>query len=444
MKKSDKTLHLGAFLYAVGHHAGGWRYPDNEISSLLDLEYYKKVAGIAEKGKFDLIFFADRLAIPDRFGNNFNNSIRYFASFRLDPVALITALSAVTSRIGLVATASTSYNEPFAVARAYATIDHLSKGRAAWNVVTSTNDGEARNFGRDAHFDHATRYERAQEFIEVVTKLWDSWEDGALVINREEGVYGNPEKVRYVNHKGEFFQVKGPLNVPRAPQGRPVLVQAGSSERGRDFAARWAEVIFTAQPALEGAREFYKDINGRLAKFNREPGSVKIMPGVMPIIGETEAEAKRKEELLRELVHPLAGLSLLSDSMNQDLSQFDLDKPLPELDTMRGNQSRQKIVAQLAKEEGLTLAQLGKRFGASRSHRVLVGTPAQIADNFEEWLEKEACDGFNIMCPYLPGGLNEFVELVVPELQRRGIFRKEYTGVTLRDHFGLERPNPVV
>jgi FMN-dependent oxidoreductase (nitrilotriacetate monooxygenase family) len=443
MTSKNRTMHLGAFLYAVGHHAGGWRYPDNEISSLLDLEYYKKVATIAEKGKFDLIFFADRLALPDRFGNNFDASVRYFAPFRLDPAILITAISAVTQRIGLAATASTSYNEPFAVARAFATIDHLSKGRSSWNVVTSTNDGEALNFSREEHFDHETRYERAQEFLEVVTRLWDSWEDNALVIDRDSGTYADPGKVHYLKHKGEFFQVNGPLNVPRPPQGRPVLIQAGSSDRGKDFAAQWAEIIFTAQPSLDAAREFYADINARAAQWNREPGSIKIMPGIMPIVGETEEEARRKEALLGELVHPLAGLSLLSDSMNYDLSVHDLDKPFPELTSARGNQSRQKLVAKLAREEGLTLRQLGKRFGASRSHRILAGTPQQIADSMEEWFEKLGCDGFNIMPPYLPGGLDEFVEMVVPELQKRGLFRDEYSGSTLRDHLGLRRPESV-
>lgn len=430
-------MHLGAFIYAAGHHAGGWRYPDNELVDLLDLDYYKKIAKDAEKGKFDLIFFADRLAIPDRYQNNFDASIRHFAPFRLDPILLITAIASVTENIGLVATASTTYNDPFSIARSFATIDHLSAGRAAWNVVTSTNDGEAHNYSKQQHLDHAVRYERAQEFLEVVVKLWDSWEKDALVVDREKGIYSDPDKVHYVNHIGKFFNVKGPLNVPRPPQGRPVIVQAGSSERGREFAARWGEIIFTSQPEIEAAKDFYADIKSRTEKAGRNSSDIKILPGIMPIIGTTEKEAQEKEKLLRELVHPIAGLSLLSDSLNHDMSQYNLNEEFPELTSFKGNKSRQQLISKMAKEQNLTLAQLGKLFGASRSHRIIVGTPLQIAESMEKWFKEKACDGFNIMPPYLPNGLSDFVEQVVPILQKKGIFKEQYNGNNLRENLGL-------
>ncbi|WP_126429158.1 LLM class flavin-dependent oxidoreductase [Brevibacillus marinus] len=439
-QKQEKHLRLGAFLTSVGHHAAAWRYPQTNTNDLFHFAYYQSLAQTAEKGLFDLVFFADRLAISDRYENKFDTTVRHLPATRLEPITLIAALGAVTRHIGLVATASTTYNEPFSIARYFSTIDHITGGRAAWNIVTSTHDGEALNYSREKHLDHDLRYERAREFLDVAIALWDSWEDDALVLDKENGVFADPAKVHYLHHAGKWFQVKGPLNVPRSPQGHPVLVQAGSSPVGREFAAQTAEVIFTSQPQLEEAQAFYADIKSRAQKYGRTPDSIKIMPGVMPIIGKTEKEAAEKYRYLEELVHPFAGLALLSDSMNHDLSQYPLDQPLPELKEVRGNQSRYKLVSEISRRENLNLLELGKRFASSRSHRIVVGTPQQIADNLALWFESQACDGFNVMPPYLPGGLQEFVDLVVPELQQRGIFRTEYTGNTLRENLGLERP----
>jgi len=435
-----RQMHLGAFLMSVGHHAAGWRMPGVDPSNTMSLAYYKKLAQSAEAGKFDLIFFADRLAISDRYDNRFDTTVRYLAQARPEPISLLGALGAVTDKIGLAATASTTYNEPFFVARAFATLDHLTNGRIAWNIVTSTNDGEALNFSKQQHLEHETRYGRAREFIDVVTRLWDSWEDQALVLDQENGIYADPSRVHYLHHQGDWFNVRGPLNVTRPPQGHPVLIQAGSSDTGRDFAAQTAEVIFSSQPEIEAARAFREDMQARVQKYGRSAQSIKILPGVMPIIGATQAQAEEKLRHLEDLVHPLGGLALLSDSMNHDLSVYPLDEPLPELPDMRGNQSRYKLVQEISRRDKLSLRQLGKRFGGSRSHRVIAGTPQQIADNFALWFNSGACDGFNLMPAYLPDGLTEFVEQVVPLLQERGLFRREYEGDTLRQHLGLARP----
>src|SRR5450830_498443 len=403
-----KQMHLGAFLMSVDHHAAGWRFPGVDPANTMNFAYYKKLAQTAEAGKFDLIFFADRLAISDRYNNRFDTTVRYLAQARPEPISLLGALGAITEKIGLAATAS--------------------------------NDGEALNFSKQEHLEHETRYGRAHEFLDVVTKLWDSWEDDALVLDKDNGIYADPSKVHYLHHKGDWFGVRGPLNVTRPPQGHPVLIQAGSSDTGRDFAAQTAEVIFSSQPQIEAAREFRSDIHARVAKYGRTPDSVKILPGVMPIIGATQAEAEEKLRHLEDLVHPLGGLALLSDSMNHDLSVYSLDEPLPELKEIRGNQSRYKLVQEMSKRDNLTLRQLGKRFGGSRSHRVVAGTAEQIADNFAEWFGSGACDGFNLMPAYLPESLTDFVEQVVPILQERGLFRREYEGDTLRQHLGLARP----
>jgi FMN-dependent oxidoreductase (nitrilotriacetate monooxygenase family) len=436
----SRQLHLGAFLMGVGHHAAAWRLPGSDPAALTQPSYYKALAQTAERGKFDYVFFADRLALSDRYGNDLQASVRYLSGPRLDPVTLLGVLAGATSHIGLAATASTTFNHPFALARTFASLDHLSEGRIGWNIVTSTNDGEALNFSAEPILEHELRYRRAREFVELTLKLWDSWEDGALVHDKLDGHFGNPDRVHYLNHAGEFFSVRGPLNVPRSPQGRPVLIQAGSSDTGQDFAASVADVIFTAQPDLQKAKDFYRTVNQRLAGQGRAPGSLKIMPGVMPFVGKSKDEAQARFAELEDNVHPLAGLALLSDSMNHDLSIYPLDEPLPAVDTIRGNQSRFKLVQELSQREGLTLRQLGKRFGGSRSHRVLAGTASEIADDLEQWFGEQACDGFNIMPPYLPDALTEFVDQVVPELQRRGLFRQEYSGTTLREHLGLARP----
>ncbi|MFF7709966.1 NtaA/DmoA family FMN-dependent monooxygenase [Pseudomonas sp. NPDC007930] len=436
----SRQLHLGAFIMGVGHHAAAWRLPGADPANLTRPGYFTALAQTAERGKFDYLFFADRLALSDRYGNNLDASVRYLAGPRLDPVALLGLLAGATSRIGLAATASTTFNDPFNLARRFATLDHLSEGRIGWNVVTSTNDGEALNFGAEPILEHEARYRRAREFVGLALDLWDSWEDGALLHDAASGQFADPAQVHYLDHQGEHFSVRGPLNLPRSPQGRPVLIQAGSSSTGQDFAAELADVIFTAQPDLGQAQAFYQRVQQRLREQGRAEGALKIMPGVMPFVAARQAEAEARFAELEANVHPLAGLALLSDSMNHDLSQYPLDEPLPEVREVRGNQSRFKLVQALSQREGLTLRQLGQRFGGSRSHRVLAGTPSQVADDLQHWFESRACDGFNIMPPYLPEGLDSFVALVVPELQRRGLFRQQYQGSTLREHLGLARP----
>ncbi|CAG7615313.1 LLM class flavin-dependent oxidoreductase [Paenibacillus allorhizosphaerae] len=435
-----RVMHLGVFLDVSGHYASAWRHPSTQADRFFDLGYYKQLAGKAEQGKLDMVFLSDRYGIPDRYGNRFDTTVRSISSARLDPVTLITAIAAITERIGVAATSSTSFTEPFLTARQFASIDHLSGGRVGWNVVTSTSDNEARNFSKEGILEHQARYERAREFLEAANGLWDSWEDGALRFDKAGGVFADAGKIHYLHYQGEHFQVRGPLDVPRSPQGRPVIIQAGSSEAGRDFAARFAEVIFTAQPTIDAAQSFYADMKRRAAVTGRSPEHLKIMPGVMPIVAESEVEARRIEASLSDLVDPLAGLALLSDQINYDLSVHPLDEPLPELQEVSGMQSRLQLVAKMLQSERLTLRELGRFYAGSRMHRKVVGSPEQVADFMEEWFTGGACDGFNLMFPFVPDSMEQFIDLVVPELQRRGLFRTEYTGRTLRDHLGLPRP----
>ena len=358
-----------------------------------------------------------------------------------EPITLLSAIATHTQHLGLVATASTTYNEPFHIARKYASLDHLSYGRAAWNVVTSVTDAEAQNFNLDQQPAHADRYRRAQEFIQVTKGLWDSWEDDAFLYDKQSGQYFEPEKLKILDHKGEYFQVKGPLNIARSPQGHPVIVQAGSSKDGMRFAAEHAEVIFTAQQTLEQAQAFYQDIKAQAAGVGRAADQILVMPGVFPVIAESKAAAEDRYEQLQELIDPIAGLGLLMDRLGGfDLTGYDLDGPLPEMSETEGSKSRQKIVYDQARNEQLTIRQLIKKVAGGRGHRVILGTASDIADQLEEWFVGEGADGFNVMPPYLPACLAEFVNQVVPELQRRGLFRTEYKGSTLRDHLGLERP----
>jgi FMN-dependent oxidoreductase (nitrilotriacetate monooxygenase family) len=432
-------MHLGAFLFQVGHHVAAWRYPDTDAQGILNHEFYENFAKIAERGKFDMIFLADSLAIIDRY----KTSIEHTVTVRPEPLTLLAYLSGVTSRIGLAATVSTTYQEPYNLAREFSTLDHLSGGRAAWNVVTSGRDEEAHNFSKTKHPDHEQRYERALEFIDVVSSLWDSWEDDAIEANQDTGSFGDPQKVHTLQHQGKNFSVRGPLNLPRSPQGRPVIIQAGASVTGQHLAAQTAEVVFTAWQTLEEAQRFYKSVKTLAVEYGRSADDVKIMPGIFPVIGATEEEAKAKEALLQEQVLPAVGLSMLSASLNVDLTAYPLDGPLPELpelEQINGGKSRFQLVSDMARREGLTIRQLMYRVTGARGHRTIYGTPEQIADQLEEWFTQGACDGFNIMPPYLPGGLEEFVDNVIPELQRRGLFRTEYTGTTLREHLGLNRP----
>ena len=437
MSKQPRQISLGAFLMATGHHVAAWRHPDVPADPL-DFATYKRTAQIAEAACFDALFVADSVAAStDEIASHTARSV-YF-----EPLTLLSALSAVTERIGLVSTVTTSYNEPYHVARKFASLDHLSGGRSGWNLVTSDAAAEAYNFGRDAHSPHAERYARAREFHKVVTGLWDSWADDAFLRDKQAGQFYDPAKLHVLNHSGEHFKVQGPLNVARSPQGRPVIVQAGSSETGRELAAETAEVVFTAQTSITKAQAFYADLKGRLAKFGRREDSLKIMPGVFVVVGQSTQEAREKFEQFQELVEPKVGVALLGRMLgNFDLSGYPLDGPLPDLPlTENGQQSRQKLLTELAGAENLTLAQLGRRIAGGRGHYSLIGTASEIADELQAWFEGRAADGFNVLVPHLPAGLDDVAKYVVPELQRRGLFRTEYQGTTLREHLGLQRPN---
>jgi len=436
MAIKNRQLHLNLFIMNAGHHEAAWRYKGTEPHNITNLRYYQRLAQTAEKAKFDSVFLADGLAV--------SKHVKHGAFVGLEPFTLLSALAAVTEHIGLIGTVSTTYNEPFHVARKFASLDHISNGRAGWNIVTSGSIFEAYNFNRDTHLEHAKRYDRAKEFLEVTTALWDSWEDDAIVIDRTSGVFSDPKKVQAITHEGENFRVRGPLNIPRPPQGYPVLVQAGSSEDGKEFAAQYAEAIFTAQQTLAEGQQFYADVKGRLLRYGRTADQLLILPGICPIIGATESEAKEKEQEINELTIPEYGLNQLSNMLGVDLYTYPLDGPLPELpslDEINGNKSRFQLVIDLAQREQLTIRQLLHRLAGGRGHRTYAGTALQIADQLEEWFQSGAADGFNVMPPYLPGGLEEFAEGVIPELQRRGLFRTEYSGNTLRDHLGLSRPD---
>ena len=438
MHPVPRQLSLGAFLMATGHHVAAWRHPDVPADAGLDFKHYKRLAQIAEAAKFDTLFIADSIAAAT--GDIASQMAR---SDYFEPLTLLSALSAVTEHIGLIATATTTYNEPYHVARKFASLDHLSSGRAGWNLVTSDAAAEALNFGRDSHVGHAERYARAREFHQVVTGLWDSWEDDAFIRDKASGQYYDPAKLHVLDHQGEHFKVKGPLNVSRSPQGRPVVVQAGSSEVGLELAAETAEVVFTAQTSLAAAQAFYSDLKGRMARFGRHPDSLKIMPGVFVVVGDNTAQAVEKFEQFQDLVEPQVGVALLGRMLgNFDLSGYPLDEPLPELPlTDSGQQSRQRLLMQLSRDERLTLAQLGRKIAGGRGHYSLVGTASEIADQLQTWFEGRGADGFNILVPHLPGGLEDVATHVIPELQRRGLFRHDYTGTTLRDHLGLARPS---
>ncbi len=434
---SPRQLHLGAFMRPISIHTAAWRYPGAWPDANFNFAHQARLIQTLERGCFDAWFMADHLAVLNMPMEALKRSATV-TSF--DPLTLLPALATVTSRIGLIATASTSYNDPYHVARKFASLDHLSGGRAGWNVVTSANPHEAQNFGREEHLEHAARYRRAREFYEVVTGLWDSWADDAFVRDVDTGVFFDPSRLHVLDHQGEEFRVRGPLNVARPVQGWPVIVQAGSSEAGRQLAAETAEMVFSADTTLDAARAFYADVKGRMARLGRDPAHLKIMPGCFIVVGNSEGEAQARKRQLDDLVHPDSGIASLSVMLGCDAREFDLDAPLPPVPESNASQSgRAKIVAR-ARAEGLTVRQLAQWIGGAFGILEMVGTPASIADQMQAWLEGEACDGFNVMFPYLPMGLDDVVERVVPELQRRGLFRRAYAGTTLREHLGLPRP----
>lgn len=436
MGTREGQLHLGAFIYYTGHHHYGWRHPDSGANAMFDFKFYKKLAQTAERGKFDMMFLADLLYV---------RGVDEAASGMLEPLTLLSALSTVTDKLGLTATVSTTYNEPYNVARKFASLDHISEGRVGWNIVTSQLDLEAYNYGKPEHPEHGLRYEMAREFVEVATRLWDSWEDDSLIINRAEGQFADATKVKEIEYKGKWYSTKGTLNVPRPPQGYPVLIQAGSSGPGQDFAAGYGEVIFTAQQSLEAAKAFYESLNSKLAQYGRERGSLKIMPGLSPIIGATEEEAHRKFNELQELIPSASVVGMLSGMLNFDLSGYPVEGQLPDIpnpvEASNGMKSRVQLIMDMARKDKLSILEIGRRLLGARGHLQFVGTYEQLADLMQLWFEEYGCDGFNIMPPVLPGNLDEFVDHVIPILQQRGLFRTEYIGNTLRDHLGLERPN---
>ena len=440
MAKRKGQLRLGAFFNPTGHHVASWRHPDAQADANVNFQHYVEISQTAERGKFDMVFLADNLAMREAGMEALSRSAQYISN--LEPMTLIAALSAVTSRIGLVCTATTSYYEPYHVARKFATMDHISGGRVGWNLVTSGTFAEAYNFNRDAHFGHAERYDRAREFAEIVVGLWDSWDDDAFVRDKERGLFFDPAKLHTLNHVGKHFKVKGPLNTPRPPQGHPVIFQAGASDEGRELAAETAEAIFSPHLNVEAAKAYYDDVKGRMRKYGRDPNHLKILPGISVIVNEDEGAARKDFEFLQNLIHPIVGREILATMLGEmDLTPYSLDQELPDpLPKSNGSRGHYDSIIAMARKEKLTIRQLGQRVAGARGKNVFVGTPKQVADYMEEWFVKEACDGFTVMPPYISGAHDDFCRLVIPELQRRGLFRTEYEGSTLRDNLGLPKP----
>ena len=430
-------MRLGMSLRGIGYHPAAWLHPDVPADGTLSFQHYVRTAQAAERGKMDMIFFADGIGIREKDEPRGSLARSGYELVEMEPMTLLPALAPLTRNIGLVTTASTTYNEPYHVARKFATLDLISGGRAGWNVVTSWSDAEAQNFNRAQHLDYDTRYERAAEFVEVVKGLWDSWEDDALLYDRQSRVFYDESRMHLLNHKGRHFSVKGPLNVACMPQGRPILFQAGASEPGREIAAATADVVYAAQSTLADALAYHDDVKGRMAKYGRQPHELLILPGVRVLVAPTRAEAQAKLDQLQDLLDPLVGLARVYAAMG-DLTGYDLDGPVP--DPVRPPQVRSSTerVMRMAREENLTIRQLYKRITAGGF--CLVGTPVDVADGLQEWFEAGACDGFNVLPTHLPINCDEFVDQVIPELQRRGLFRTEYEGPTLRENLGLARP----
>ncbi|MBV8848547.1 MAG: LLM class flavin-dependent oxidoreductase [Methylobacteriaceae bacterium] len=424
---------------AVGNHPAAWLHPDSQPQCSTDISHYTKLARLAEQGRFDLFFVADTPAVRTE---NLRAWSRFpFYTNTIEPVTLLTALAGATSRIGLGGTVSTSFSEPYNVARQFASLDHLSGGRAAWNVVTSANDYAARNFGHTTLPPHDQRYQRAGEYVDVVRKLWDSWDEDAFVYDRESGRYFDPDGLHIVDHKGTFFNVYGALNIARTPQGHPVIIQAGASDVGRELAARTAEVVFASDSSAESAKKGYDDLKGRMAKYGRDPASLRILAGMPVIVGRSQADAEEKHQRLQEMVHPDVGRFRLGTDLEADLSDLPLDEPIPP-DRLPKNANLHKAffdgIMKIIREENPTLRQLYLRY--ERGRKTIKGSPSDIADVMEHWLTIGACDGFMMQFHWLPGGLEDFVTQVVPELQRRSLFRRDYRGATLREHLGLPHP----
>ena len=437
--KQKRLMRLGAFVHETGQHVAAWRHPQAHMQSGTSFAEMVETAQLAERGKFDLLFLADSAAV------NLSGSAdvrgRMGKVVKFEPMTILSALAAVTKNLGLVATSTTTFNEPYTLARQFASLDQISGGRSGWNLVTSNNEQDALNYSREAHLSHSDRYDRAIEFADVVNGLWDSWDDDAFIRDKEAGVFFDPAKMHVLNHKGAHFQVRGPLNVACSPQGRPVLVQAGASGTGRDVAARLAELVFTAATTFEQAKEFYDDVRTRIPRFGRSQDQVKVMPGFYPVVAPTASEAQEKYDYLQSLIQKPVGISILEHTIGvHGLDKIPLDGPVPEMADTNGPLSRQRLLLEQARRDKLTFWELCLANAGPRGHALSIGTPSQVADEMEHWFKDGAADGFNVMPAWLPGSLKDFVDLVIPELQRRGLFRTEYEAMTLRENLGLPRP----
>jgi FMN-dependent oxidoreductase (nitrilotriacetate monooxygenase family) len=435
---AKRMMRLAAFMNAGPQGAVGWRHPDAS-PAMMSAAHYKHIARVLEDACFDLAFIPDALSVPRSLGGSFAPAVKFGSGTpRLDPMPVITLMAEATTHLGVAATISTGYQEPYNLARALATLDHLSCGRAGWNVVTSFQDAEAQNFGQEKLPDRVARYERAEEFLEATTRLWDSWSDDAIVANKVSGIFGRPEAVEAVDFKGKYLSVQGPLSVPRSPQGYPLIIQAGASPTGRDFAARWADLIFCSHESLSSAIDFYTDMKTRIADHNRDPDQVKILPAATTVVGKDHREAMAKHEAFADLVDYEAGLSRLAYRVNVDLTKFDLDGPLPPLEVV-GVEGHYREVVEFAEREKLSIREIGKWYGA-RTEGSMIGSASDIADNMERWMDQGAADGFMIQATHVPAAFEDFAREVVPELQRRGLFRTAYEGRTTRENLGIKRP----
>jgi len=433
-------MRLAAYFNPTGHHVASWRHPRAQIDAHVNIRHYVEIAQAAERAKFDMIFLADSVATREAHMEALSRSVQFVAHF--EPLTLLSALAMVTERIGLVATASTTYNEPFHIARKFASLDYISGGRAGWNVVTSVQPAEARNFGRKGIDPHAVRYERAAEVVRIVTGLWDSWDDDAFVRDTESGLFFDPDKLHVLDYRGKYYSVLGPLNVPRPVQGWPVIVQAGASDEGKETAAEFGEAIFSPHLTRDSAKAYYDDVKARMRQYGRDPDHLKILPGLSVIVAQTDEEARKDHEYLQSLIHPIVGREILSTMLGGiDLSPYPLDGPLPELPPSEtGSRGHYDSLVAKARKENLTIRQLGAWSAGARGKNAIHGSVSTVCDYMEEWFVKGACDGFCVMPPYIPGAHDDFCNLVVPELQRRGLFREEYEGTTLRENLGLPRP----
>ena len=435
--KPARQIKLGMFLRPAAHHIAGWRHPDAWADGGLNFAKYVEMAKNAERGLFDLMFSADALT-GERYDRDTLSRTSYVAW--IEPMSLLTALAPLTQHIGLVCTATTTYDEPYHIARRFASLDLISGGRSGWNLVTSANTSEAQNFSRDEHLSKPERYRRAHEFVDIVRGLWDTWDDDAFLFDKQEGRFYDPDRRHVLDHKGEFFHVRGPLTVSRSPQGQPVIVQAGASDHGRQLAAETAEVVFCAHQTIDGAREYYGDVKARMARHGRDPDHLKVMPGLSVFVAPSRQEAQDKFEQLQNLISPEVGVALLSKYIAWDLTGCDVDGPVPVVPQDRGAPTRSALLSDTARAEGLTIRQLYQRIAGGRGHYQIVGSPKDVVDMMEHWFAEGGADGFNVLPPFFPNSLDDFINLVIPELQRRGLYRLAYEGKTLRENLELPRP----